>query len=41
MDLYHLMKENRNKGFSIRTIPKFLFQLLRALWTLTFANIVH
>ncbi|EDR22163.1 serine/threonine protein kinase ppk15, putative [Entamoeba dispar SAW760] len=40
-DLYHLMKENKNKGFSIRTIRKFLFQLLRALRTLSHANIVH
>ncbi|BFU23065.1 serine/threonine-protein kinase, putative [Entamoeba histolytica HM-1:IMSS-B] len=40
-DLYHLMKENKNKGFSITTIRKFLFQILRALRTLSHANIVH
>ncbi|ELP92597.1 serine/threonine protein kinase ppk15, putative [Entamoeba invadens IP1] len=40
-DLYHLMKENKNKGFSIRTIRKFLFHLLHALQTLSQANVVH
>ena len=40
-DLFYLMKENKNKGFSVRTIRKFLFQLLKALRTLSQANVVH
>ncbi|EKE41008.1 protein kinase, putative [Entamoeba nuttalli P19] len=41
LDLYELMRRNRNHGFSIQTIRKFVQQILRALLVLSKGNIVH
>ncbi|ELP85017.1 mitogen-activated protein kinase mpkC, putative [Entamoeba invadens IP1] len=41
IDLYELMRRNRNHSFSIQTIRKFIQQILRALLVLAKGNIVH
>ena len=41
LDLFELMRRNRNHGFSIQTIRKFIQQILRALEILSQANVVH